>query len=52
MCIASTKPLLALFCHGYLRLTMNDFIHDDNNLLTHLTNQVNKLNYKDFKNID
>lgn len=40
MTIASTKPILALFCHGYLRLTMNDFVHDDNNLLTHLTNQV------------
>ncbi len=40
MTIANTKPILALFCHGYLRLTMNDFVHDDNNLLTHLTNQV------------
>jgi hypothetical protein len=39
MTIANTKPILALFCHGYLRLTMNDFVHDDNNLLTHLTNQ-------------
>ena len=40
MTIASTKPILALFCHGYLRLTIQDFVHDDNNLLTHLTNQV------------
>ena len=40
MLIASTKPLLALFHHGYLRLSMKEFHNDDNNLITHLTNQV------------
>lgn len=40
MLIASTKPLLVLFHHGYLRLSMNEFQNDDNNLITHLTNQV------------
>lgn len=39
MLIASTKPLLVLFHHGYLRLSMNEFHNDDNNLITHLTNQ-------------
>lgn len=43
MTIANTKPLLALFCHGYLRLSMNEFNNEDNNLITHLTNQV--INY-------
>ena len=40
MLIANTKPLLVLFHHGYLRLSMNEFQNDDNNLITHLTNQV------------
>lgn len=39
MLISSTKPMLALFHHGYLRLSMNEFDNDDNNLITHLTNQ-------------
>lgn len=39
MTIANTKPILALFCHGYLRLSMNEFHNEDNNLITHLTNQ-------------
>ena len=42
MLIASTKPILALFHHGYLRLSMNEFDNEDNNLITHLTNQVHK----------
>jgi hypothetical protein len=40
MLIANTKPLLVCFHHGYLRLSMNEFQTDDNNLITHLTNQV------------
>ncbi len=40
MLIASTKPLVVLFHHGYLRLSMMEFSNDDNNLVTHLTNQV------------
>ena len=40
MLIPSTKPLIALFHHGYLRLSMNEFNNDDSNLITHLTNQV------------
>jgi len=40
MLIANTKPILALFHHGYLRLSMNEFDNEDNNLITHLTNQV------------
>jgi hypothetical protein len=40
MLIASTKPLVAMFHHGYLRLSMNQFDNEDNNLITHLTNQV------------
>jgi hypothetical protein len=42
MLIASTKPLVAMFHHGYLRLSMNEFDNEDNNLITHLTNQVSK----------
>ena len=40
MLIANTKPILALFHHGYLRLSINEFDNEDNNLITHLTNQV------------
>jgi hypothetical protein len=45
MLIASTKPLLVLFHHGYLRLSMYEFSNDDNNLVIHLTNQVILKNY-------
>ena len=47
MLIASTKPMLVLFHHGYLRLSMNEFHNDDNNLITHLTNQVKLLCFFD-----
>jgi hypothetical protein len=45
MLIASTKPLVAMFHHGYLRLSMNQFDNEDNNLITHLTNQVGQAFY-------
>ncbi len=46
MLIANTKPLVALFHHGYLRLSMKEFDNDDNNLITHLTNQVCYFNFQ------
>ncbi|CAF1093195.1 unnamed protein product [Adineta steineri] len=39
MLISSVKPLIVLYHHGYIRLSMFDFDNDDENLLTHLTNQ-------------
>jgi hypothetical protein len=41
MLIASVKPLIVLYHSGYIRLSMFDFDNNDDNLLTHLTNQVN-----------
>jgi len=43
MLVSNTKPLLVLYHYGYLRLSMNEFNNDDNNLITHLTNQVRSL---------
>jgi hypothetical protein len=40
MLIASVKPLIVLYHSGYIRLSMFDFDNNDENLLTHLTNQV------------
>lgn len=40
MLISSVKPLLIFYHSGYIRLSMFDFDNNDNNLLTHLTNQV------------
>jgi len=40
MLISSVKPLIVLYHSGYLRLSMFDFDAQDQNLLTHLTNQV------------
>lgn len=47
MLIASVKPLIVLYHPGYIRLSMFDFDNDDENLLTHLTNQVNHFSLND-----
>ncbi|CAF0987330.1 unnamed protein product [Rotaria sordida] len=39
MLISSVKPLLIFYHSGYIRLSMFDFDNNDENLLTHLTNQ-------------
>ncbi|CAF0708512.1 unnamed protein product [Brachionus calyciflorus] len=39
MLVSNTKPLMVFYHQGYLRLSMNDFNNEDNNLITHLTNQ-------------
>jgi hypothetical protein len=48
MLIASVKPLIVLYHSGYIRLSMFDFDHNDENLLTHLTNQVRRFYLKKF----
>ena len=40
MLISSVQPLIILYHSGYIRLSMFDFDPNDENLLTHLTNQV------------
>ncbi|CAF4809492.1 unnamed protein product [Rotaria sp. Silwood1] len=39
MLISTVKPLIALYHSGYIRLSIFDFDNNDENLLTHLTNQ-------------
>ncbi|CAF1184520.1 unnamed protein product [Rotaria sp. Silwood1] len=39
MLISTVKPLLIFYHSGYIRLSMFDFDNNDENLLTHLTNQ-------------
>jgi hypothetical protein len=40
MLISNVQPLLVFYHPGYIRLSMFDFDEHDDNLLTHLTNQV------------
>ncbi|CAF4137037.1 unnamed protein product [Rotaria sordida] len=39
MLISTVKPLIVLYHSGYIRLSIFDFDYNDDNLLTHLTNQ-------------
>jgi hypothetical protein len=40
MVVASMKPYLVLYNHGYVRLSLNEYTTDDfeKNKITHLTN--------------
>lgn len=40
MLVASTVPFLVLYQKGYVRLCFTKYDNDDQNLMTHLTNQV------------